>query len=145
MLIRDVATRRYPFNITTYDAVLGHPEQVIPQVLQGLGVPDLDIDSAVKSVSQKLRTQTKATESADEHVHAEIFDELYEHVHNRVDLTPSFLEKLNNTHVKLIPEIEAAQKSVFQLRAQKLRKRRKATDPDLVETLIHPPDLRDDD
>jgi hypothetical protein len=143
MLIRDIATRRYPLNITTYDSVLKTPEGVIPEVLSGLGIPDLNIDLAIASVSTDLRTQTLGSDECMDHPHADVFDELYDHVHNRVPLTPAFLKKLNDTHVKLIPEIEEAQKQVLKQRSKKARKRPRATDPDLIEMLVHPPDLRD--
>ena len=144
MLIRDVATRKYALNLTSYDAVLEGPERIISRVLDGLGIADLDVDAAISVVTQSMRTQTKDDLPVADHPMADTFDALYEHVHSEKPLSESFLQELNDTHTALVPEIEAAQREAFIKRTKVAKRLKSPTDPDLVDTLVHPQDLRDE-
>jgi len=96
-LIRDVATRRYPFHMATYDRLLRDPEKEIARVLEWLGEGDLK--AAVAQVKPNLRTQREGVES-DELVEdfAGLFDELYAAVDAARPLDASFIQKLNETN-----------------------------------------------
>lgn len=96
-LIRDMATRRYHFHMTTYDRLLRDPEPEIAKVIRWLGAGDLE--PAVKAVQPALRTQRGAA-AGDELVadFASLFDELYATVDAARSLDASFINKLNDTH-----------------------------------------------
>lgn len=97
-LIRDIATRRYPVNLVTYERLLQDPEPVIAKVLDWLGGGD--VQAACAAIDPGLRN-FKAQEPFDESalgIDAEtlaIFDELHHQVHTKQALTGALLKQLN--------------------------------------------------
>lgn len=142
-LIRDVVTRQYPAHLVTYQNVVEDPEQYLPPILRWLGAEN--VEAGVAAVSPETRTQ-KREQIERSHPHEDVFDEFYEIIHNGDKMTNAFLEKLNVTHQKLIPAIEADVRRVTEARFKQAKKsarrRRDALHPDTMESLIHTPDTR---
>ena len=134
-LIRDIATRRYPAHVLTYESVLERPAETLPPVLEWLGAPDIDAGVAV--VSPKTRTQHR-DQLERHHEHDETFDALYDTIATGEPLSGEFLERLNETHLALLPQIEAEFARIATERSS--RRRRNAgslLDPDLLESVVH--------
>jgi hypothetical protein len=102
--VRDAATRRYPFHMTTYDRLLRDPGDEISRVIKWLG--DGQLAPALNAVRPDLRTQkdAPAQSPADELVAdvAEVFDELYDLIDRGPrTLDAAFVEKMNQTNKAL--------------------------------------------
>jgi hypothetical protein len=140
MLIRDVATRRYPVHLQSYDGLLADPEGVLRRTFAWLGFGDAA--AAMAAVKPERRTQrAKAPQAAPasqaapvpdsgpssdpedrelEPAVIEVFDHLYHTVHAGEPVRPELLAALNATHVELAPRITEQQRAV--LRAQRRRR-----------------------
>lgn len=140
-LIRDIATRRYTAHLVSYDSVLRDPERTLVPVLNWLGVEG--IEAAVAAVSSEVRTQER--DGTEEHEYAEVFDALYELVDNQAPVDADFLERLNETHQALVPQIERGiERVVRSLRMRHNRERRGVNPmhPDIMEVVVHGEDDR---
>jgi hypothetical protein len=100
-LVRDIAIRRYPVHIQTYDGLLADPEGVIGSVLGWLGRGDFR--TACDQVRAERRTFRRPESRTLEPAVAAVFDELYAAFENGAPLSPSFLQKLNDTNDALRP------------------------------------------
>ncbi len=99
-LVRDMATRRYPFHMTTYDRLLRDPEKEVGKVITWLGEGNLE--AGVAQVKPDLRTQRQSVETDDLVADfADLFDEFYHLVDQAQPLSAAFIEKLNETHQTL--------------------------------------------
>lgn len=112
MLIRDIATRRYPVHVTTYDRLLDDPRREIDAVFGWFDAGPLDRDAAARTVDVAARTADRATRTDLEPspswaAHTAVFDALYEAVHGGGGLDQALLDALNRTHAALLPAIEA--------------------------------------
>jgi hypothetical protein len=121
-LIRDVATRKYPFHMVTYDRLLKDPSLEIGKVLKWLG-EEGNLEAAVAAVKPETRTQTKKEDGAPDPFVAdftEVFDELYDTIDRaeNQNLSPAFVDKLNQTNQELAKRWEdAVKKRVEAIRA----------------------------
>ena len=105
-LVRDIATRRYPAHVTTYERLLGAPHKEIAAVLEWIGAGNAR--AAADAVVPSLRTRREAsTPSEISPAHARVFDDLYAHLHEGRDLSPSFIALLNQTDEELRPRLHA--------------------------------------
>lgn len=107
MLIRDVATRRYPIHLITYERLLADPANELPPIFRWLGVGDAD--AAIAQVDPAQRTQRAdqlPTPDGVEPEVAEVFDAFYARVHSGEPLDAAFIERLNDTHDLLLDRIE---------------------------------------
>lgn len=111
-LVRDIAIRRYPVHVQSYDGLLSDPDSVIRKTLAWIGDPEADVEKAVAAVEPKNRTQVRPESSSIEPEFAALFDELYATIHAGKGLEHSFIKKLNEANQKLVPRIQAAQKAV---------------------------------
>jgi hypothetical protein len=125
-LISDIVTRRYPFYMAAYDAVLDSPEETLREVFGWLG--DGDVEAALKAVEPTLRTQDEEggdEPSVDEHnlepEVTEVFDALYDLVLKQRPLDQAFIDTLNQINDRLSGRIEEDVKRVT--RGQLERKR----------------------
>jgi len=103
-LIRDIATRRYKVNLTSYDRMLRDPEPVVRQVFAWLGAGDAD--KALQAIEPKLRSQRQQDDgdlgvSAE---HAAVMDELYHTVDQGQALSGGLLQKLNTVQEQMAEE-----------------------------------------
>jgi len=99
-LLQDIATRQYPVNLTTYDAVIRDPEATLSTALAWLGGGDLT--AAVRTIEPELQTKIAPDHDLSiEASHAEVFDELYETIDRGSPLGRSFLLRLNEVHGEL--------------------------------------------
>ena len=136
MLLRDVATRRYPVHLQSYDGLLDDPATVLQRTFEWLGFGDAE--AAQRAVEPERRTQRAEPdepepESLDPSVVA-VFDRLYAVVHASEPITPDLLQALNHTHATLGPRIAEQQRAVA--RAQRRRRahaRAEADDAELDE------------
>lgn len=147
MLLRDVAIRRYPVHLQTYDGLLEDPEGVLRRTFEWLGIADSTaaLGAALAAVKPERRTQradhgteagpkpeakAKANPNDEEGLApevVEVFDRLYRIVHNGEPVGAELLTALNATQTVLGPRIVEQQRSV--LRAQR-RQRARLRDDD---------------
>lgn len=101
-LIRDVAVRRYPINLASYDAMLRDPEALITRVFDWIGSGD--VKAALAAIDPQLRTQEgrAPTPEGVEPAHAELFDELYAHVDEGRALSGTLLTRMNEVQQELV-------------------------------------------
>lgn len=137
MLIRDVAIRRYPVHLQSYDGLLEDPERVLARTFAWLGLGDAA--AAMTAVKPSRRTQRVASEAAPvpqpepqpnpdperdeaelEPGVIEVFDRLYQVVHAGEPVGPELLAALNATQVALGPRFLEQQRAV----QRALRRRR---------------------
>ncbi|MCA9685595.1 MAG: hypothetical protein KC457_25680, partial [Myxococcales bacterium] len=108
-LLRDIATRRYAAHVCSYQSLLEDPEQAIAEVLRWLGRGDLQ--KAIAAVRPERQTQHQGAKKDGpdagvgdlEPEFAEVFDELYDHIHRAKPLSAAFLVALNDTDARLRP------------------------------------------
>jgi hypothetical protein len=100
-LVRDIAVRRYPVHVQSYDGLISDPEAVIGRVLTWLGKGE--IERAAARVRPERRTFERIESNTVEPEIATVFDELYDAIHSGSSLSPDFLEKLNETNEALKP------------------------------------------
>jgi len=107
-LIRDVATRRYPFHAITYEKVLEHPRENISRIVEWMGGGD--VDAAVASIEPKLRTQRRAPQIEDDadiipdgldEESLSVFEEYYRSIHEDGKLASALVERMNKTQRRL--------------------------------------------
>ena len=125
-LVRDIAIRRFPVHVQSYDGLLADPAAVIRRTLEWIGDPEVDIDKAIAAVEPRNRTQVRPESDTLEPEFAAIFDELYERIHGGGGLEMSFIRKLNEANVELAPRIKAAQKAVHEDQLARRERRRAA-------------------
>lgn len=127
-LVRDIAIRRYPVHVQSYDGLLDDPEAVIRKTLAWIGDAQADPDKAVAAVEPRNRTQKRPESNSIEPEYAALFDELYAMIHAGKGLEHAFIAKLNETNRELMPRVQAAQKAVAddQLERRKRRAERAA-------------------
>ena len=136
MLIRDVATRRYPVHLQSYDGLLEDPEGVLRKTFAWLGVGDPS--AAMAAIKPERRTQRGSGAGAGREAGTdpgpdpgpdeveldsaviEVFDRLYHTVHTGEPVRPELLAALNATQVELGPRISEQQRAV--VRAQRRRR-----------------------
>lgn len=115
-LVRDIAIRRYPVHVQSYDGLLEDPEKVIRKTLAWLGDEDVDVDKAIAAVDPGNRTQrpddAAPPPTTIEPEIAAFFDELFAAIHEAKGLERTFIQRLNQLNQQLIPRIHAAQKAV---------------------------------
>lgn len=114
-LISDIVTRRYPFFMVAYEAVLEDPNKVLRPVFRWIG--EGNVDAAIAAVDPQLRTQNEEIDDQagepDVELEPEVieaFDALYEVVRTQSPLEQAFIDRLNETNRLLGPRIEAAVK-----------------------------------
>ncbi|MCB9794096.1 MAG: hypothetical protein H6741_15380 [Alphaproteobacteria bacterium] len=100
-LIRDLSTRRYPAHLISYARLLERAEEEIPAVLAWIG--EGDPAPALAAVRAELRTQA-SPDLAPEVVDAdavEVFDALYQAIHEDRALSPALLARMNALQARL--------------------------------------------
>ncbi|TNE85673.1 MAG: hypothetical protein EP330_24795 [Deltaproteobacteria bacterium] len=101
-MIRDVATRRYPFHWVTYHRVLADPEREIQRVFRWLGGGD--VASAVAAVQPSTRTQHDTPEPGTCAVDARTIaamDALYATCHEDRPLSAELVDEMNAIHADM--------------------------------------------
>ena len=116
-LIRDIATRRYPVNVQSYDSLLSDPDKVIAETLAWLGGGDLA--AARAAVQPQHRTQHAVESDSFDADVAALCDELYATVDERKVLSPTLIAKLNECDERLAPQIIEAQRQLDADRRQR--------------------------
>ncbi len=133
MLLRDVATRRYPVHLQSYDGLLDDPTGVLHRAFEWLGVGDATRALAVvdpERRTQRAQPDEDDPESLDPEVIA-IFDRLYETVHSGHSVGSDLLAALTATPVKLGPRIAEQQRAIRRdLRRRRARAQNAGTDTD---------------
>ena len=108
-LIRDVATRRYPVHMLSYESLLADPERTIREVLAWLGVGDAVKASAVVHREGSAATRDGAVAEVDETglelAQLLVLDELHDHIHRGLALSSGFVERLNQVDRELRPRL----------------------------------------
>ncbi|HEY0138199.1 MAG TPA: hypothetical protein VGB85_29145 [Nannocystis sp.] len=102
-LVRDIAVRRYPVHVQTYEGLLADPEKVIRDVIKWLGRGDAD--KGLAAVKPEHRTQNRPPSDTVEPEIAEVFDAFYAAMHAGKGLDAALLQKLNDTNEILAPRI----------------------------------------
>jgi hypothetical protein len=148
MLIRDVAIRRYPVHLQSYDGLLADPEGVLARTFAWLGFGDAT--AALAAVKPERRTQRHGASlageapSPDAHAPApedpdereldpaviEVFDRLYHTVHTGQPVRPELLAALNATQVALSPRVVEQQRAVQRAQRRQRARAREDAAPD---------------
>lgn len=102
-LVHDMMSRQYPAAVFSYEAVLADPTKVISTVFNWLGSGDVNKASA--AVEESLQTQKNVALHEISHDHSEVFDELYQALHQNIQITQPFYNKLAETNKKIQLEI----------------------------------------
>ncbi|MBA3546184.1 MAG: hypothetical protein H0T76_06870 [Nannocystis sp.] len=106
-LVRDIAVRRYPVHVQSYEGLLAEPERVIRDVMRWLGKGDADL--AIAAVKPEHRTQKRPESDSIEPALAEVFDAFYAALHAGKGLDAALLQRLNQTNEQLAPRIAQLQ------------------------------------
>lgn len=114
-LVRDISLRRYPARLQSYDAVVGEPGRVIPEVLAWIGHGD--VDAAVAAVKPEHRTAFRPESDTVEPRLAQVFDDLYDAVAAGRGLSGALLTTLNRTNTELLPRLVELQTAVARYEA----------------------------
>jgi hypothetical protein len=133
-LVRDVAIRRYPVHLQSYDGLLEDPEGVLRRTFAWLGFGNAT--AAMGAIKPERRTQRVAAtgsgseagsgrapdpdESELDSTVIAVFDDLYRTVHAGEPVRPELLAALDATQVELGPRISEQQRAV--VRAQRRRR-----------------------
>ena len=117
-LIRNFATRRFAFNLVSYQKLLQDPHEIIPPVIQWcMNGHDVSkeqkiiqqdaIERAVQVVKPRLNTQkeSRVDDSPLTSEQEEIFDTLHDCFFRQIPLQKSFIETLNELDQQLAPVI----------------------------------------
>lgn len=110
-LISDIVTRRYPFYMVAYDAVLRSPDETLRRVFDWLGVGRADAARGI--VRPSFRTQEADdvdAESDTRRFESDVvatFDALYELVFRGEPLERRFVDRLNEVNRVLSDRIDA--------------------------------------
>ncbi len=125
-VIRDVATRRYPFHIQSYESLLARPAQVLSRVCEWLDGGD--VDAAVQAIDPGLARACQADPEVEGIIappelapgSTMLFDELYDVLHRGEDLSPAFVDRLNALDEALRPHFVEHEASVRREAARRL-------------------------
>ena len=105
-LVRDVATRRYPVHMQSYDSLLKDPEAAIHAVLRWVGVGDPKrACTVVRRERLGHSEEGEVDRSGLEPRHMEAMDELYEHIHVGKALSQALVDRLNQVDRELRPRL----------------------------------------
>jgi hypothetical protein len=157
LLVRDLTTRNYPARLISYEAMLESPAKICDEVFGWIGSGDAELAAA--AVHPEDRTQTPDEVPALVHPCQDVFDEYHERIKTGTGFDAAFLTRMNETHGKLLPEIEGALDQLAH-RARDRRERlaafakekaergetpprvgnrpENALDPDRLDALLHP-------
>ncbi len=106
-LVRDIATRRYPYHLVAYTTLMENPEETIHRVLKFLG-GDTNLKNAVGQVEPSLRSQHgtsfKSTHLKDEEV--QLFDDFVGTIESRNALSKALLDRMNEINRQLRKRFE---------------------------------------
>lgn len=137
MLLRDVATRRYPVHLQSYDGLLDDPQAVLTRTFEWLGIGDAA--KALSVVDPGRRTQREQPGQEDpERLGPEVtavFDRLYETVHANEPVGADLLAALNATQVELGPRIAEQQRAINRALRRRRAQARGQTEESLAEEL----------
>ncbi len=155
MLLRDVAIRRYPVHLQSYDGLLEDPKGVLERTFAWLGAGSAS--EALAAVKPERRTQQDPASAPAAHAgeldldEAEldpaavaVFDRLYRTVHRAEPVGAELLTALNATQAQLGPRVAEQQRAVY--RAHQRRRARAQQDGEGTDedALLDDPDLDPD-
>lgn len=105
-LIRDIATRRYPVHVQSYESLIADPEASIHAVIKWLGVGDARAACAVVHRERSgVVEQGEIEGSGLEPRHIEVIDDFYHYIHRGKDLNQPLIERLNVIDRELRPRL----------------------------------------
>jgi hypothetical protein len=110
-LVRDISIRRYPVHAQSYDGLLRDPERVIRETITWLGRGDAA--RALSTPKPQHRHFQKPDSDSIPAEAAEVFDELYDTIDRKRELSQSFLLRLNECNERLQPLLEENTKRVM--------------------------------
>jgi hypothetical protein len=108
-LVRDVATRRYPFHIHSYEAVLADPARHIDAIFAWLG--EGDAKAAMTAVAPELRTQPESSDAPAEGADLDpdflrVFDDYYAAVHEKGVLPAALVNDMNAVQKRMVERFD---------------------------------------
>lgn len=115
-LVRDITLRKLPASLQTYEQVLDDPQRVIERVLGWIGQGD--VEAAVAAVKPERRTQERPTSQSVDPALAQVFDDLYAAIEAGKGISGALLKTLNDTNMKLLPELKEIQLRVIHEQAE---------------------------
>jgi len=99
-LIRDFSARRFPLRLHSYERLLQEPERIVDSVLEWIGGGDREGALAVVDRSARTQSDSPTPEGVDP-AHVEVFDLLYQTLHDEEPLTEALVGRLNDLHKDL--------------------------------------------
>jgi hypothetical protein len=154
LLLRDVTTRRYPVRLISYESMIEDPAKVCDAVFDFIGMGDAD--AAAAAVHPEDRTQQADSTAGISHPDEELFDDYHHRVKTAKPFDEPFFQKLNETHLRLLPELEAVFEEMEKSRAvaskegargqkgseapEPRAKKRRRVSLDRLDALFHPED-----
>jgi hypothetical protein len=117
LLVRDITTRRYPVRLVSYESMIEDPEAICRNIFAWLEVGDAE--AALRAVHPEDRTQQAASVSSLSHEYEDVFDEYHRRVKRGEPFDAGFLSKMNETHVALLPLIEARLHELGEIRRRR--------------------------
>jgi hypothetical protein len=109
-LVRDIAIRRYPVHVQSYEGLLADPHKIVREVMRWLGRGDAD--AALAAVKPENRTQFRPDSDSVEPEIAAVFDDFYDALHAGKGLSAAMLERLNKTNEVVAPRIAQWQRKL---------------------------------
>ncbi len=101
-LIRDVAVRRYPINLCTYDRLLTDPQAMITKVLGWIGAGDVNAACEAVKPSLKHHTRPPIDDCALTPAQEQVCEDLFAAIHETSTLTNSLLARLNEMQDEMV-------------------------------------------
>jgi hypothetical protein len=107
-LLKDIALRRYPVHVETFGRLHQDPERVVTETLAWLGRGDpRDAIALVQAKHRHFDGEPAPLGLDVEPRLLTLFDDLYDTIHERRELTPDFVQRLNDAHIELKPRLDA--------------------------------------
>jgi hypothetical protein len=113
-LVRDIAIRRYPVHVVSYDTLLCDPERTITETLGWIGRGD--VQRACEQVRPERRNFLQPESTTVSPEVAAVFDELYAAIHSGRALPAGLLQKLNETNDRLQPAFAEYEQAIARYR-----------------------------
>jgi hypothetical protein len=106
-LVRDISIRRYPVHAQSYDGLMRDPERVIRDTIAWLGRGNAEAAlAAPKPEHRHFEHARGSSGSSTPPEVAAVFDDLYEAIDQRREISNALLLRLNEIHGRLLPLLE---------------------------------------
>jgi len=103
-LVRDLSTRRYALNLSTYESLLEDPQPILERVFAWLGIGEpakaLEI---IDTTRNPWKPQPWDTEGVSD-TYIQLFNDVHDSIHRTQSLPPTLLARMNEAQAELVKE-----------------------------------------